>query len=61
MISSECAKKWGISQRRVAILCKEGRIEGAIMRGRMWLIPNDVEKPQDPRKRKDSVKEKNVK
>lgn len=23
------AKEWGVSQRRVAIYCKEGRIEGA--------------------------------
>ena len=50
MISAECAQNWGISQRRVAILCKEGRVEGAIIRGRMWLIPKDAKKPQDPRK-----------
>ena len=26
MTSAECAKKWNVSQRRVAIYCKEGRI-----------------------------------
>ena len=50
LTSAECAEKWQISQRRVAIFCKEGRIAGAVMRGRMWMIPSDAEKPEDPRK-----------
>ncbi|MFG6333115.1 MAG: DNA-binding protein [Lachnospiraceae bacterium] len=50
LTSAECAKKWKISQRRVAIFCKDGRIAGAVMRGRMWMIPSDAEKPEDPRK-----------
>ena len=50
LTSAECAEKWNITQRRVAIYCKEGRIEGAFMKGRMWLIPADAEKPDDPRK-----------
>ena len=33
--SAEAADKWNISQRRVAIYCKEGRIEGAVLKGRM--------------------------
>ena len=32
--SAEAADKWNISQRRVAIYCKEGRIEGAVLKGR---------------------------
>lgn len=51
LTSAECAKKWGISQRRVAIYCKEGRIDGAVLRGRMWMIPENTDKPQDPRKK----------
>lgn len=50
LTSAEVAKKWNISQRRVAIYCKEGRIEGAIFMGRMWMIPRDAEKPEDPRR-----------
>ena len=50
LTSAECAEKWNISQRRVAIYCKEGRIAGAIMRGRMWMIPSDTKKPEDPRR-----------
>ena len=54
LTTAECAEKWGVSQRRVAIYCKQGRIDGAIIRGRMWLIPESAEKPDDPRRaRKD--------
>lgn len=48
--SAEIAKKWNISQRRVAVLCKEGRVEGATLVGRMWMIPKDAKKPEDPRR-----------
>lgn len=50
--TSEMAKKWNISRRRVTMLCQEGRIEGAILRGNTWLIPEDAKKPEDPRKAK---------
>lgn len=43
-------KKWGISQRRVGIYCKEGRLEGAMIKGKTWLIPADAKKPDDPRR-----------
>lgn len=47
---SRVCKKWNVSQRRVAIYCKEGRIKGAVLKGRMWMIPADAKKPGDPRK-----------
>ena len=47
MTSAECAEKWNVSQRWVAIYCKEGRIEGAVQKGRMWFIPAGTEKPQN--------------
>ncbi len=50
LTTAELAKKWNVSQRRVAIYCKEGRIPGAVLKGRTWLIPEDAEKPKDPRK-----------
>lgn len=49
MTTSEIAKVWGITSRRVQILCKEGRIDGAIFKG-IWLIPENAKKPTDPRK-----------
>lgn len=49
MSAREAADKWGISQRRVAILCSENRIENASMVGNMWIIPTTSEKPADAR------------
>ena len=48
LTTAEFAEKWDISQRRVAIYCKEGRIGGAVIKGRTWLIPENTEKPEDP-------------
>ncbi|MBA1336581.1 MAG: hypothetical protein HPY66_3016 [Firmicutes bacterium] len=45
----EAAEKWGISQRRVHLLCGQGRIEGAERHGGIWLIPAEAEKPKDAR------------
>lgn len=47
--AKEASEKWNISQRRVAILCAENRIEGAMMVGNMWIIPSTAEKPIDKR------------
>ena len=47
--AKEAAEKWNISQRRVAILCSEERINGAMMVGNMWIIPSTAEKPIDKR------------
>lgn len=49
MSAKEAAEKWDISQRRVAILCSENRIDGAMMVGNMWIIPSNAEKPIDKR------------
>ena len=50
LTTSEMAKKWDISRRRVTTLCAEGRIEGAILKGNTWLIPENAEKQDDPRR-----------
>lgn len=47
--AKEAADKWGISQRRVAVLCSENRIENAAMVGNMWIIPSNAKKPIDER------------
>ncbi len=47
--AKEAAEKWNISQRRVAILCSEERINGAMMVGNMWIIPSNAQKPIDKR------------
>ena len=44
-ISTEkIAEKWGLSDRRVRILCNERRIPGAIKKGKQWLIPENAER-----------------
>jgi len=47
--TKEAAALWNISERRVSVLCREGRIAGAVKEGRSWLIPADSEKPTDNR------------
>lgn len=42
----ETAEKWGVSERFVRKLCKEGRIENAIWDEKTWLIPSGIEKPE---------------
>lgn len=43
------AEQWDISDRRVRILCQQGKIDGVIRKGRAWLIPADAKKPIDSR------------
>ncbi|MCD7859500.1 MAG: Fic family protein [Firmicutes bacterium] len=52
----EAAEKWGISGRRIRVLCSEGKIPGAFQEGRGWKIPADALKPADGRhKSKESI------
>lgn len=52
LTTREISEQWKISARRAAILCENGRIEGAVKKGKTWLIPSDAEKPEDGRCRK---------
>ena len=49
MTAKEAAEKWGITPRRVQVLCAEGRIPGAWRLGNAWAIPINSEKPSDER------------
>ncbi len=46
----EAAQKWGISERTVQTLCSAGRVPGAEKFGGSWAIPENAEKPGDPRR-----------
>ena len=35
----EAAEKWGVSTRRVQVLCAQGRVKGAYRFGKSWMIP----------------------
>lgn len=47
---TQAAEKWGISTRRVRLLCANGEIEGVIRKGKLYMIPAETEKPLDKRK-----------
>lgn len=55
--AAQAAEKWNISQRRVQILCAEGRVSGVFKLGETWAIPQNTEKPLDRRIRKKQYEE----
>lgn len=46
---SQAAEKWGLSPRRVRVLCAQGKIDGVIRRGKLYMIPTNAQKPADGR------------
>ena len=49
MTVKEASAKWGISDRRIRVLCAEGKIPGAVKEGKSWKFPVDTVKPIDRR------------
>ena len=45
----QASEKWGITERQVQSLCKQGKIDGVIKWNRSWLIPKDTPRPIDGR------------
>ena len=45
----EMADEWGISKRRIQVLCSENRIEGAVRIVYLWAIQANAKKPKDVR------------
>jgi len=52
---SQAADKWGITPRRVRVLCAEGKIEGVVRRGKLYMIPAIAVKPMDGRLSKTNI------
>jgi len=46
---SQAAEKWGLSPRRVRLLCAQNRIDGVIQKGKLYMIPENAPKPIDAR------------
>jgi len=46
------ASKWNVSIRRVLQYLKDGKIDGAYLMGSTWAVPENAEKPTDPRKKR---------
>lgn len=55
MTVTEAAQRWGISDRRVRLLCSEGRIDGVVREGGRYRIPADALRPADGRERRGKV------
>lgn len=49
MSVTEAAQKWGLTARRVRVLCAENRIDGVVRKGKLYMIPADAKKPDDAR------------
>ena len=49
MTTKEAAEKWGLSKRAVTQYCTFGKLPEAERAGRVWLIPEDAQKPVDTR------------
>ena len=47
----EAAEKWGVTPRQVQILCKTDRIPGATRLSRIWIIPENAEKPTNEKRK----------
>lgn len=48
---ADTAEKWSISERSVRNYCAQGRIKGAYLNGKTWMIPRDAKKPERKNKR----------
>ncbi len=46
---SQAAEKWGLSPRRVRLLCAQNRIDGVVQKGKLYTIPENAPKPVDAR------------
>jgi hypothetical protein len=51
LTTKEIADKWNVNDRRVRVLCEEGRVDGAFKVGKSWMIAEDASKPYDGRKK----------
>lgn len=52
---SKAAEKWGISARRVRFLCANGKIDGVVRKGNLYMIPENAMKPLDGRTNKKNI------
>ena len=50
ILIAEAADKWGITRRRVQVLCAQKRIPNLTKFGKAWAIPKNAKKPEDARK-----------
>ena len=56
ILVKEAAERWGLTERSVTGMCRNGKIPGAFKEGGTWYIPTDAEKPIDGRVRTGAYK-----
>ena len=49
MTTKDASEKWGISVRRIQVLCDNGKVSAAFKLGGIWVMPKDTPKPIDGR------------
>jgi len=49
LTTKQASEIWGITSRRIALLCEQGRVEGAVKAGAAWIMPANTPKPVDGR------------
>jgi AraC-like DNA-binding protein len=57
MTVKEAGEKWGLGARIVTLYCAEGRLDGAVKKGNVWLIPQNASIPTDRRRKKIFIQE----
>ncbi len=58
MISAaQAAQNWELSVRTVQNLCRNGKIPGAILFGKSWMIPASASRPEDGRRKRSQTEE----
>ena len=58
LTSGEISKIWKVSERSVRDYCSKGRVIGAYLKGKTWMIPEDTSKPK--RQTRHSKKKRNL-
>ena len=52
---TEIAEKWNMSERSVRNYCATGRVEGAVLMGKTWKIPEEAVKPERSNKKEEGT------
>lgn len=60
LTAAELSKQWNITLPRIGILCADERIEGAVQKGKTWLVPADFKKLSDKRFKRRETKSSNL-
>jgi len=58
--AKEAGELWGITTRRIQILCDNGQVNGAEKLGNMWVIPKGTPKPIDGRTKESKTNKQNL-